>query len=57
MNKKIILGLFATALLWAGCDYNEDNFPGFDDNPLTDVIHYEGDFTGKYPSEGYFSLV
>lgn len=39
------------------CDYNEDNFPGFDQEPLTDVVYYEGEFTGKYPTEGYFSLV
>lgn len=24
---------------------------------LTDVVYYEGEFTGKYPTEGYFSLV
>lgn len=26
MNKKVIFSLFAMMLLWAGCDYNEDNF-------------------------------
>lgn len=31
MNKKLIYSLFAVALLATGCDYNEDNFPGFDE--------------------------
>lgn len=32
MKKNILLGtLFASALLFAGCDYNEDNFPGYDE--------------------------
>lgn len=47
----------ASLLLLASCDYNEDNFPGFDDDPITDVIYYEGEFTGKYPAEGYFNLI
>ena len=47
--------MFATVLLLAGCDYNEDNFPGFDDNPVKEVVVYEGDYTGKYPTEGYFT--
>lgn len=55
MNKKVIFSLFAMMLLWASCDYNEDNFPGFDDNPVTDVVQFEGEFTGDYPSEGYFT--
>ncbi len=57
MNKKIIYSLCMAALFITGCDYNEDNFPGFDDTPVTDVIYYEGEFTGKYPTEGYFSVV
>ena len=57
MNKKLIYSLCAASFLMTACDYNEDNFPGFDQEPLTDVIYYEGDFTGKYPAEGYFSLV
>lgn len=56
MNKKLIYSLCAVALLATSCDYNEDNFPGFDDNPVSNVIYHEGEFTGKYPSEGYFSL-
>lgn len=32
MKNKILLGMFASALLLAGCDYNEDNFPGYDDD-------------------------
>lgn len=43
MNKNFIFSLFATMLLLAGCDYNEDNFPGFDDNPVEDVVMYEGE--------------
>lgn len=57
MNKKYIYTLCAAAFVMTSCDYNEDNFPGFDEVPLTDVVHYEGDFTGKYPTEGYFSIV
>lgn len=57
MNKKLIYGLCAASFLMTACDYNEDNFPGFDQEPLTDVVYYEGEFTGKYPTEGYFSLV
>ena len=57
MNKKLIYSLCAASFLITACDYNEDNFPGFDQEPLTDVIYYEGDFTGKYPTEGYFSIV
>lgn len=57
MNKKSVYSLCAAAFLMTACDYNEDNFPGFDQEPHTDVVYYEGDFTGKYPAEGYFSLV
>lgn len=56
MKKNILFSMCASLLLLASCDYNEDNFPGFDDNPITDVIYYEGEFTGKYPTEGYFSV-
>ena len=31
MNKRFIYSLFAASVLLAGCDYNEDHFPGFDD--------------------------
>lgn len=57
MNKKFIYSLCAASFLMTACDYNEDNFPGFDQEPITDVVYYEGDFTGKYPTEGYFTLV
>lgn len=57
MNKKSVYSLCAAAFLMTACDYNEDNFPGFDQEPHTDVVYYEGDFTGKYPVEGYFTLV
>ena len=30
MNKKLIYGLCAASFLMTACDYNEDNFPGFD---------------------------
>ena len=54
MNKNIVFSLFAMLLLLAGCDYNEEHFPGFDDVTRTDVVHFEGEFTGSYPSDGYF---
>lgn len=57
MNKRLIYSLFATALLLTGCDYNEDNFPGYlDKTNVTQVVSYEGDFTGSYPIDGYFTL-
>ena len=31
MNKKFIYSLCAAAFLMTGCDYNEDNFPGYDE--------------------------
>ena len=30
MNKRLTYSLCAAALLLTGCDYNEDNFPGYD---------------------------
>ena len=57
MNKKLTYSLCAAAFLLAGCDYNEDNFPGFDEDRISqDVVNYEGAFTGEYPSEGYFTV-
>ena len=35
MNKKLIYGLCAASFLMTACDYNEDNLPGFDQEPLT----------------------
>lgn len=31
MKKKILFSMCATLLLLASCDYNEDNFPGYDE--------------------------
>ena len=58
MNKKAIYSLFAaSALVLASCDYNEDNFPGFDESTVvTDVVNYTGEFTGEYPDDGYFTM-
>lgn len=47
MNKKLIYGLCAASFLMTACDYNEDNFPGFDQEPLTDIVYYEGEFPGS----------
>lgn len=57
MNKKLTYGLCAATFFLAGCDYNEEHFPGFDEETnVTQVVNYEGDFTGSYPIEGYFTL-
>ena len=57
IKKNCLYGLFAaTILMFAACNYNEDNFPGFDDNPLEEIAQYEGDFTGSYPENGYFTV-
>lgn len=53
--KKYIFSLFAMLLLLASCDYNDKNFEGYDDIVITDVVQFEGEYTGKYPSEGYFT--
>ena len=44
----------AIALLFFGCDYNEKYFEGYDDYEIVDVVQFTGDYTGDYPSEGYF---
>ena len=54
MKKNILFTLFASLLFFTGCDYNEDNFEDFDDNPIENFTQYEGEFTGDYPSDGYF---
>ena len=54
MKKNLLYTLCASLLFFTGCDYNEDNFEGFDDNPIGNVTQYEGEFTGTYPSDGYF---
>lgn len=38
MNKKLIYGLCAASFLMTACDYNEDNFPGFDQENLPGSI-------------------
>lgn len=55
MKKHILAYLLVATALLTGCDYNDKYFDGYDDNPITDVAQYEGDFIGTYPSEGYFS--
>ena len=49
MKKNLLYTLCASLLFFTGCDYNEDNFEGFDDNPIGNVTQYEGEFTGTYP--------
>ena len=57
MNKKLTYSLCAAAFLLTGCDYNEDNFPGYmDEAQAEQIAYYEGDFVGSYPIEGYFTL-
>ena len=34
MNKRLIYSLCAASLLLAGCDYNEENFPGYDEESI-----------------------
>lgn len=56
MNTNKILSIIVCALLLlVGCDYNDKYFEGYDDNPITDVVNYQGEYTGDYPSEGYFT--
>ena len=43
MNKKMIFSLFAMLLLLVGCDYNDKYFDGYDDNPVTETVRYEGE--------------
>ena len=38
-NKRLLYSLFAAAsLTMAGCDYNEDNFPGYDSEVIPDNV-------------------
>lgn len=55
MKKNILYTIMVSALLFAGCDYNEDNFEGFDDTPISNLTKFEGDYTGDYPAAGYFT--
>ncbi|TWJ16474.1 hypothetical protein JN06_01228 [Bacteroides zoogleoformans] len=55
MKKYFWASMFAAIAVLMGCDYNKDNFEGYDDIKITDVAQYEGEFTGNYPGEGYFT--
>ena len=55
MKRNIFAYLIIGLLVLSGCDYNEKNFEGYNDNPITDVVNYAGDYTGTYPSDGYFT--
>lgn len=55
MKKINIFTLLLALLVFAGCDYNEDNFPGYDSAKITDLVQYEGVFSGSYPDDGYFT--
>lgn len=56
MKKKNIFSLLVALLLLVGCDYNDKNFEGLDElTGVTNVANYTCDFTGVYPSNGYFS--
>lgn len=55
MKKINIFSLIAVILFMAGCDYNDEHFPGYDNNPIKDIAQYEGNYTGDYPADGYFT--
>ncbi|MCD8081921.1 MAG: hypothetical protein LUF04_16460, partial [Bacteroides sp.] len=55
MNKNILASLLIALLVLSGCDYNDKYFKELDDIEITDVVHYDGLFTGEYPDEGYFT--
>lgn len=59
MRKKdyLLYSLLAAAITFTSCDYNEKHFPGFDDNQMEEVVQYEGEFKGSYPTNGYFTVV
>lgn len=64
MNKRLTYSLCAAALLLAGCDYNEDNFPGYDSEVIpsnvTNIVYtltdadYEA-IGGNVGTNKYFS--
>jgi len=54
--KKINIFTFIMALIvLVGCDYNDDNFSGYDSAKITDTPNYIGVFAGAYPEDGYFT--
>lgn len=55
MNINKILSIGCALLIMVGCDYNDKYFEGYDDITIPAVANFEGDFTGKYPTEGYFT--
>lgn len=56
MKKKNIFSLLIAMLLLVGCDYNDKNFEGLEElTGVTNIANYTCDFTGTYPSDGYFS--
>ena len=56
MKKRLLYTLLApAALLFAGCDYNEDNFGDVENPVIENVTVYEGAYTGDYPEDGYFT--
>lgn len=54
MKKINIFSLLLAILFMAGCDYNDKYFDGFDDIEISDLVNYEGEYTGKYTDGNYF---
>lgn len=57
MKRNSIYACLAACLLFAGCeDFNDKNFDGLDEmGTITNVATYEMEYTGDYPSDGYFT--
>lgn len=55
MKKISIFSIIALIASLISCDYNDDNFPGYDNAKLTDVGQYDGVFDRSYPDGGYFT--
>ncbi len=55
MNKNILTSFLIALLLLTGCDYNDKYFKELDDLEITQVVDFEGEYTGDYPEEGYFT--
>ena len=43
MNRRFIYSLCAASLLLAGCDYNEENFPGYDEEYYRSIVRSAGE--------------